>query len=30
MGVPKFWIYTQAVIVLFVVAGIVIAAIRLA
>ncbi len=30
MRVPKFWIYTQAVIVLFVVAGIVIAAIRLA
>jgi hypothetical protein len=26
---PKFWIYTQAAIVLFVVAGIVIAAIRL-
>jgi hypothetical protein len=29
VSVPKFWIYTQAVIVLFVVAGIVIAAIRL-
>jgi hypothetical protein len=26
---PKFWIYTQALIVIFVVAGIVIAAVRL-